>query len=142
MRALAPLEIAMEKAGKTQTQTFPPYDLSFEASVPALLEMVAQRVARRRAIGPGYNPFHEFLEAAEDVRNHYRELSRTNFENTLAQKWVVDSVDGCGARSLALGLQPPARTEAHIDNVDQALRWLISWVPEFFPEQNQPLDST
>ena len=32
---------------------------------------------------PRVNPFHEFLEAAEDIRHHYRELSKTDFENTL-----------------------------------------------------------
>jgi hypothetical protein len=47
-----------------------------------LLEMVAHQVkvdAERLRV----NPFHEFLEAAEDVRHHYRELSKTDFENTL-----------------------------------------------------------
>jgi hypothetical protein len=83
LRSLAPAEIAMEKAGKRVLQRFPPYDLSFEATVPALLEMVANRVA-----ADPEDPFSEFLEAAEHVRHHYRELSRTNFENTLAQKWA------------------------------------------------------
>jgi hypothetical protein len=91
LRSLAPAEVAMEKAGKRMLQTFPPYHLSFEASVPALLEMVAQRVTADNE-RPWDNPFSEFLEAAEDVRHHYRELSKTNFENTLAQKWIVDSL--------------------------------------------------
>ena len=136
-RLFAPLEIAMEKANKRRLQVFPPYDLSFEASLPALFEMVARRVAVD-AERPWINPFHEFLKAAEDVRNHYRELSKTNFENTLAQKWVVESLMAAARVHWALLMQPPAGTEGHIDDVDEALRWLISWLPGFFPEQNQP----
>ena len=39
---------------------------------------------------------------------------------------------------LALLMQPPAGTEGHIDDVDQSLRWLVSWVTAFFPERTQP----
>jgi hypothetical protein len=137
LRALAPAEVAMEKAGKRMLQTFPPYDLSFEASVPALLEMVAHRVTVD-ADHPWNNPFSEFLEAAEDVRYHYRELSKTNFENTLAQKWIVDSLIAAARVHWSLIVQPPAGTEAHVDDVDQTFRHLISWLPSFFPEQNKP----
>jgi hypothetical protein len=136
-RALAPMEVAMEKAGKRMLQTFPPYDLGFEANVPALLEMVASSVTVDTE-RPWSNPFHDFLEAAEDVRNHYRELSKTDFENTLLQKWVVDSLMAAARVHWALLMQPPAGTEADIDDVDQSLRWLVSWVPAFFPEQTQP----
>jgi hypothetical protein len=62
--------------------------------------------------------FHDFLEAAEDVRHHYRELSKTDFENTLAQKWVVDSMMAAARVHCALLMQPPAGAEAHIDDVD------------------------
>jgi hypothetical protein len=136
-RLLAPLEISMEKANKRRLQVFPPYDLSFEASIPVLFEMVARRVTADDE-RPWINPFHEFLEAAEHVRHHYRELSNTNFENTLAQKWVVDSLMAAARVHWALLMQPPAGTDNHIDDVDEALRWLISWLPGFFPEQNQP----
>ena len=137
LRLLAPLEITMEKAGRRVLQVFPPYDLSFEASVPALLEMVAHRVAVD-ADQPWNNPFSEFLKAAEDVRHHYRELSQTSFENTLAQKWVVNSLVAAARVHWSLVVQPPAGTEAHIDDVDETLRHLISWLPEFFPAESQP----
>jgi hypothetical protein len=137
VRSLAPLEIAMEKAGERRLQTFPSYDLGFEASVPALLEMVAHQVTVDSE-RPWVNPFHEFLEAAEDVRHHYRELSKTDFENTLLRKWVVDSLMGAARVHWALLMQPPAGTEDHIDDVDQSLRWLVSWVPSFFPERTPP----
>jgi hypothetical protein len=111
--------------------------LDWDHDVPALLEMVAHRVAVD-ADHPWNNPFSEFLKAAEDVRHHYRELSTTNFENTLAQKWVVNSLMAAARVHWALLVQPPPGTEAHIDNVDETLRYLISWLPGFFPEQNQP----
>jgi hypothetical protein len=87
--------------------------------------MVAHRVTED-AERPWSNPFHDFLEAAEDVRSHYRELSKTDFENTLLRKWVVDSLMAAAHVHSALLMQPPAGTEDHIDDVDQSLRWLIS----------------
>jgi hypothetical protein len=136
-RSLAPVEIAMEKAGKRLLQTFPPYDLGFEASVPLLLELVAGQV-KVDAEQPWSNPFADFLEAAEDIRHHYRELSEIDFENTLLRKWVVDSLMAAARVHSGLLTQPPAGTEDHIDDVDQSLRGLVSWVPSFFPEQTQP----
>ena len=100
-RLLAPIEVAMEKAGKRRLQTFPPYHLGFEANVPALLEMVASSVTVDTE-RPWSNPFHDFLEAAEDVRNHYRELSKTDFESTLLRKWVVEFADGGSARAFGI----------------------------------------
>src|SRR5258707_14218324 len=97
------------------------------SNIPALLEMVAHQVTVD-AERPWVNPFHDFLEAAEDVRHHYRELSNTDFENTLARKWVVDSLMAAARVHWALLMQPPAGTEDHIDDVDQSLRWLVSWV--------------
>jgi hypothetical protein len=83
--------------------------------------MVARRVVVD-AERPWINPFHEFLKAANDVLNHYRELSKTNFENTLAQKWVVESLMAVARVHRALLMHPPAGTEDHIDDVDEALR--------------------
>jgi hypothetical protein len=136
-RALAPMEVAMEKAGKRVLQTFPPYDLGFQASVPTLLEMVAHQV-RVDAERPWSNPFHDFLEAAEDVRDHYRELSKTDFENTLLRKWVVESLMAAARVHRALLMQPSADTEGYVDDVDQSLRRLVPWVPSFFPERTHP----
>jgi death-on-curing family protein len=137
VRPLAPLEIAMEKAGKRTLQVFPPYHVSFEASIPALLEMVAHQV-RVDAERPFNNPFDEFLEAAEDVRNHYLELSTTDFENTLARKWVVESLIMVAWVHWTLLMQPPAGSENHLDGVEESLRSLISLVPSLFPETTEP----
>jgi len=136
-RLLAPMEVAMETAGRRMLQTFPPYDLAFEANIPVLFEMVAHHV-KVDAERPWSNPFDDFLEAAEDVRNHYRELSKTDFENTLLRKWIVDSLMAAARVHWALLMQPPAGTEGHVDKVDQSLRWLVSWVPALFPERTQP----
>jgi hypothetical protein len=138
-RSLVPMEVAMEKAGKRMLQTFPPYDLAFASSIPVLFEMIAHQV---KADGerPWVNPFHDFLEAAGDLRHHYRELSKTDFENTLLRKWVVDSLVAAARVHWALLVRPPVGTERHIDDVDQSLRWLVSWVSEFFPEQTEPRD--
>jgi hypothetical protein len=135
--SLSPLEVTMERAGKRRLQTFPPYDLGFEANIPALLGMVADQV-KVDAERPWGNPFDDFLEAAQDVRHHYRDLSKTDFQNTLLRKWVVDSLMAAARVHWALLMQPPAGTEGHVDNVDRSLRWLVSWVPSFFPEQTQP----
>jgi len=135
-RSLAPMEVAMEKAGKRMLQTFPPYDLGFGANIPVLLEMVARQVTVN-AERPWIDPFLDFLKAAEDVRHHYRELSKTGFENTFLRKWVVDSLIASARVHWGLLMQPPPGTERHIDDVDESLRALISWVPAFFPEQAQ-----
>jgi hypothetical protein len=37
----------------------------------------------------------------------------------------------------ALLMQPPAGTEGYLDDVDESLRSLVSWVPSFFPEQSE-----
>jgi hypothetical protein len=135
--SLSPLEVTMERTGKRRLQTFPPYDLGFEGNIPALLGMVADQV-KVDAERPWGNPFDDFLEAAQDVRHHYRDLSKTDFQNTLLRKWVVDSLVAAARVHWALLMQPPAGTEGHIDDVDRSLRWLVSWVPSFFPEQTQP----
>src|SRR5262249_51514854 len=136
-RLLAPMEVAMETAGRRMLQTFPPYDLAFEANIPVLFEMVAHQVKVDAEL-PWSNPLDDFLEAAVDVRNHYRELSKTDFQDALLRKWVVDSLMAAARVHWALLMQPPAGTEGHIDEVDQSLRWLVSWVPAFFPERTQP----
>ena len=84
------------------------------------------------------NPFDDFLEAANDVRSHYRELSKIDFKGTLLRKWVVNSLMAAARVHWRLLAQPPAGTENHIDDVDHSLRSLISWLPAFFPQQAQP----
>jgi hypothetical protein len=132
--SLAPLEVEMETAGKRVTQTFPAYSLGFEANIPALLRAVArgaQPVDRRRRV----SPFREFLEAAEDVVHHYRELAKTDFKATLLLKWVIDSIVTCAKVHIALMDEPPAGGEPFTDQIDGQLRWYIHAIAFFYPEQ-------
>src|SRR6266516_1954610 len=136
-RSLSPLEVDMDSADKRVLQTFPPYNLGFEGSIPALLEMVSHQIQVKHE-RQWHNPFHDFLEAAEDVRYHYAKLSENDFGKTLLRKWVVDSLVAVARVHCALLIQPQAGTEAHLDDVDQSLRRLISWVPQYFPERGSP----
>jgi hypothetical protein len=137
---LAPLEVAMDKAGKRRIQTFPPYSLGFEANVAMLLYMVAGQV-EVDAERPWVNPFHEFLEASEDIADHYRNLARTDFLDTLLRKWVVDSLVRVMQVHLSLLSNPPAGAENHLDDIDNRMRWLIHTVPSLFPEGQNPFPS-
>ena len=105
-RSYIPFEVAMDKAGKRTQQTFPLCDLGFRCSVPALLEVVAHQVKREQ--DRWQNPFDEFLKAAADVRDFYRELSRTDFENRLLRKWIVDSLLAT-VKSFSFGAATPRR---------------------------------
>jgi hypothetical protein len=136
VRLFTPLEVAMEKTGKRVMQVFPPYDLSFNCTPPALLELVSRQV-KVDPERPWVNPFDEFLGAAEDIRHFYRQLSETDFEDTLLRKWVVESPMAAARVHWALVVQPVEGTEGHVDDVDEGLRWLISWVPSFFPARDQ-----
>jgi hypothetical protein len=135
--AVAPAEVAMERAGRRQLQTFPPYDMGFEGNIAALLFIVAGQVKvdpeRRRV-----NPFHEFVEASEDIVQHFRDLARTNFENLLLRKWVVDTVLAVAEVHLSLLTNAPEGSEEHLDDLDNRIQWVIYSVPPFFPENQAP----
>ena len=135
-RLFTPLEVAMEKVGKRIMQVFPPYDLSFNCTPPALLELVSHQIKVDAEL-PWANPFDDFLRAAEDIRHFYRQLSETDFENTLLRKWVVESLMAAARVHWALVVQPLEGTEGRVDDVDESLRWLVSWVPSFFPARDK-----
>jgi len=115
--ALVPLEAQMDKAGQRIMQVFPPYDLSFEGSLPALLADVANRVK----IDPDrswLDPFHEFSEASEQIVQHYREISgNTAFECALLEKWIVESIIRAACVHLhLLPTHPPALSSSLISS--------------------------
>ena len=138
-RLFTPLEVTMEKAGKRvmHMQVFPLYDPSFNCTPAALLELVSDQI-KVDTEHQWVSPFDDFLKAAEDIRHYYRQLSEIDFENALLRKWVVDSLMAAARVHWALVVLPPEGTERHIDDVDECLRWLISWVPAFFPERQEP----
>ncbi len=125
-----PPEVVMEKAGKRVLQVFPAYDMGFDASLPFLLQDTAAKVnARLNHV----DPFSEFLEVAEDIQRHYRELANVDFQNTLLRKWVLDSLVACIRVHIALYSKPPEGTEAHIDGIDDRMRWFMSTTPAYYP---------
>ena len=133
---LAPYEVNVDAAGQRRVQTYPPYDLGFEANIAMLLNKVAGRIvvdAERSWI----NPFHEFLEASEDIAHHFRDLSRTNFRNTLLRKWIVDTIVAVANVHFSLLTDPPNGSEAHIEDIEDRLQWIVHSIPPFFPD-NQP----
>jgi len=129
--AAAPLEIQMEKAGMRRLQTFPPYDLGFEGNIAILLDIVASQIK----IDPDrgwINPFHEFVEASQDIVQHFRNLAQVNFENTLLRKWVFDTTLTVAQVDLSLLTRPLEGSEDHLDDVDNRIQWVIHSVPLFF----------
>jgi hypothetical protein len=112
--------------------------LGFEGNIAMLLDIVAGQVKvdpERRWI----DPFHEFVEASEDIVRHFRDVSRVNFENTLLRKWVVDTILTVARVHLSLLTHPPEGREDHLDDVDNRIQWVIHSVPPFFPEKQAPL---
>ncbi len=85
---LAPLEVRQEQLGKRKLQNIPPADLGYQNSLPGLLNSLVDTIRAQ----PDERSFTEFLEAAEDFRHYYRDLSKVEFGNTLALKWLVDSI--------------------------------------------------
>jgi len=137
---LAAFEIVADKAGKRIMQTFPAYSLGFEASIPALLEMIAHHVQPVDPARPWVNPFHEFLGASEDIVHHYRDLAKLDFQGTLFMKWVIDSMMTCAKVHIALLDNPPTGADPFRDDVDNRLRWYI-YAPSFFFRPQNPFPS-
>ena len=133
---LAPIEVKMETTGQRLVQTYPPYDLGFEANVAMLLDKVASQVTVD-AERPWVNPFREFLEASEDIVHHFRDLASIYFGNTLLRKWIVDTLMAVAQVHLSLLTHPPAGSEAYLDDIDNRVQWVVHSVAPFFPD-NQP----
>lgn len=129
---LLPNEITADANGKRHTITFPPYSLGFEASIPMLLQMIAGKVEldeKRTWV----NPFHDFLSASEELRHHYRSISKIDFRNSLLRKWVVESLFASVRVHLNLLAHPTLGASRHVGDVEDSARALISWTSEFFP---------
>ena len=136
LAALVPLEAVMDDAGKRMMMTYPPYSLSFEASIPAILAEVAQQVKSTDGDRPRYNPFYQFEEASEAVVAHYREVAEgANFKGGLLEKWTVDFVISCAEVHIYLLTNIPVGADAFIDTVAERLRWFIFAVAAFFREK-------
>lgn len=132
---LTPFEVLAEKAGQRIMTTFPPYNLAFEANLPAILETVAHAVEPLDPERSWVNPFAEFVEASEDIVHHYRDLAKVDFQDTRLRKWVVDSVLTCARVHIALLDNPRSGGEPFTDEVEGRLEWFIHALAFFFPEQ-------
>lgn len=131
----APFEVAMEKGGQRVMQTFPPYSLSHEVSLPALLAEVANNVkpvARERS---RINPFYEFQQASDAIVDHYREVARNvSFDGVLLEKWAVDSLLHVARVHFHLLDNPPAGAGRFLDTLDKSLCRLNHAAGFFFRE--------
>jgi hypothetical protein len=129
---MIPAEIVADKAGTRRLQTFPAYDLGFQASIPFLLQTVATKV-RVDSERPWIDPFRDFSDVVEIIRDHYRSLSKIDFQGTLFGKWVVDSLNAVLRVQFGQLTHPADGTEGFVSAVEDDLKAMISWVSGFFP---------
>jgi hypothetical protein len=129
---MVPHEIAADKTGGRLLQTFPAYDLGFEASIPFLLQSVAGK-AHVDSERPWLDPFHDFSDVVEIIRGHYRSLSEIDFQGTLFGKWVVDSLNSVLRVQFHQLTHPPDGSEEFLAEVENDLKSMISWMSGFFP---------
>jgi hypothetical protein len=130
--SLVPLEVLMEKAGQRALQTFPAYNLVFEANISAHLTELVDQVKPVDPKKKWINPFREFLEASKEISLHYRKVAESvSFDGVLLERWIVDSVLASTDVHLNLIANPPPGTERFLDTIDDSLRWLIH-APSFF----------
>jgi hypothetical protein len=133
--SLVPFEAAMDALGQRTLQTFPPYSLGFQASIPQLLAVLANKVAPPDPERRWIDPFHDFVEASEDIVHHYRDVAKkTNLAPVLLLKWVVDSVMDTADVHLHLIMHPPAGAEPFLDGVENRLIWFIHTPSPFFKD--------
>ncbi|MET4214380.1 hypothetical protein [Bradyrhizobium sp. LA2.1] len=128
---LLPYELRADSSNQRRLMVFPPYSMSYEHSIPMLLQRVASKVTvdnEREWI----DPFTDFLEASAGVRNHYRQISGMAFPDALLRKWIVDSLLACVQVHLHLLKSPVEGTETFLRPVESSAKHLISWTPAFF----------
>jgi hypothetical protein len=130
---LFPMEVIADSAGLRHLQVFPPYHLGFHASIPMLLQDIAQKV-QLDPERPWLDPFHDLSKAMEGVRDHYRALTQIDFGHTLLHKHTIESL-GAVLRVLFNQITcPPKGTGEHVQTVVHDLLQQISWMSGFFPD--------
>jgi hypothetical protein len=129
---LIPFEVVLDKAGERRLQIFPPYDLSFPSSLPAILAYLANEVAID-AERPWIDPYGDFTDASEHIVHHYRDVAKNvDFCGALLQKWVLDSLFKLADAHLHLLANPLAETDRFLENVCKRLIWFIHTPSGFF----------
>jgi hypothetical protein len=136
LAAVIPLEVQMELAKRRIMQTFPAYSLGFDSNLPAQLREAERKVVvdpDRRWV----NPFNEFNEVSQEIVRHFRDISEAvDFQGTLLQKWMFDSIMMLATIHIEILTTPPEGVGEHIESVDEQLRWIIG-CPQFFFDQNR-----
>jgi hypothetical protein len=133
--ALMPLEVEMDKNSQRMMMTFPPYSLSYEACLPALLGEVANKVKPEERKRSWIDPFHEFKEASDAIVDHYRAVAGSiNFEGVLLEKWTVESLLRAARVHTNLLDNPLEGGEGFLNTVDECLQRLICAAAFFFKE--------
>jgi hypothetical protein len=118
--------------GHRRLQTFPAYDLGFEASIPMLLQSVAQTISVDRE-RPWSDPFSDLSKAMEVIRDHFRSLSDVDFKEALLGKYVADSLDAVCRVLLNELTHPPEGAETFLSTIEDDLKYQITWMSGLFP---------
>jgi hypothetical protein len=130
-----PFEVAMNKGHQRMMKTFPPYSLSYEACLPALLEEVAKKVQPVERERSWIDPFDEFKEASDAIVDHYREVAKNvSFEGVLLERWTVESLLRAARVHIHLLDNPPGGAGHFLDTVEKCLCRLNHAATFFFRE--------
>jgi hypothetical protein len=129
---IVPFEVMADSNGNRRLQTFPAYDLGFEASMPMLLQSVAQNISVDRE-RPWSDPFSDLSEAMEVIRDHFRSLSDVDFKGALLGKYVADSLDAVCRVLLHELTHPPEGAETFLSTIEDDLKSQITWMSGLFP---------
>jgi hypothetical protein len=133
---IIPFEVMADSTGNRRLQTFPAYDLGFEASIPMLLQGVVQNVSVDKD-REWSDPYSDLSEAMEVIRDHFRFLADVDFKGTLLGKYVADSLDAV-CRVLLHELKHPTEgAETFSSTVEDDLKSQITWMSGLFPPGGQ-----
>lgn len=135
------LEVLADKSGQRTLQVFPAYNVGFEANLPALLAESAALVRPVDPERPWVDPFSQFAEVSRAIVHHYRNLAKNvNFEGTLLQKWVLDSIITAAHVHIDLLDNPPPGGDGFQQTVIDRMLWFVH-APGFFfgkPDEEFP----
>ncbi|SDP49606.1 hypothetical protein SAMN05444050_7056 [Afipia sp. GAS231] len=129
---IVPFEVMADSNGNRRLQTFPAYDLGFEASIPMLLQSVVQNISVDGE-RPWSDPFSDLSDAMEVIRGHFRSLSDVDFKGTLLGKYVADSLDAVCRILLHELKHPPEGAETFVSTIEDDLKSQITWMSGLFP---------
>jgi hypothetical protein len=129
---IIPFEVMADSTGNRRLQTFPAYDLGFEASIPMLLQGVVQNISVDKD-REWSDPYSDLSEAMEVIRDHFRNLADVDFKGTLLGKYVADSLDAVCQVLLHELKHPTKGAETFSSTVEDDLKSQITWMSGLFP---------